>query len=174
MNLYWSSVWTIPGRCSLKLILIKFFVDNLSRTCNRLKILDLELSSSLCTSSWWCYLPAMFYCIFDIYNTLMSILFYKITNHITNDKSARSTNSGRTMYYHWSRLKYCLMTFLWKSRKSPVISGHECTLELTKWTEASSYWVDTSDKNIRTSSGFSGTSKSGHFRNWYFLVCQNY
>ena len=32
MNLYWSSVWTIPGRCSLKLILIKFFVDHLSRT----------------------------------------------------------------------------------------------------------------------------------------------
>ena len=156
MNLYWSSVWTIPGRCSLKLIL---YPDMSVRPGSRLTI---------------CYLPAMFYCIFDIYNTLMSILFYKITNHITNDKSARSTNSGRTMYYHWSRLKYFFITFLWKSRKSPGISGHQNTFELTKWTEASSYWVDTSDKNIRTSSGFSGTSKSGHFRNWYFLVCQKY
>ena len=47
----------------------------------------------------------MFDSVFDIDNTLRTILFNEITNHVANDKSTWPTNSSRTMDNHWSRLK---------------------------------------------------------------------
>ena len=151
MNLYWSSVWTIPGRCSLKPS-VTHAVWVIPRR------LPVRLSSGKIVTNLQCLTASLILII--LWWPFFLIRSQIISQTIKAPDRPIPAEQWTTIGPDWN--VDCRL----KSLNRKILTHF---MVLTKWTEASSYWVDTSDKNIRTSSGFSGTSKSGHFRNWYFF-----